>query len=214
MADPLIVGLTGGIASGKTTVSDQFASLGVPVIDSDEIAREVVAPGSLGLNSVIEHFGPRFLTEEGTLNRPALRAHIFADPEARHRLESLLHPLIRAQMLEQARHYSNRPYILFVIPLIHETGQQDLVDRVLLIDCPEPVQRERLRQRDRISEAMAESIISSQASRQQRLQIADDIILNATDLDRQRLPQRVEQLHHSYLQLSSDKNAPATLQHP
>jgi dephospho-CoA kinase len=201
----LIIGLTGGVAAGKSSVSALFAGLGVPVIDADVLARQLVEPGTPGLAAVIDLFGAEFLTNEGQLDRIALRQHVFASPQRRRQLETLLHPRILAAMREQARQAPPAPYLLFVIPLLQETGQHDQVDRVLLVDCPLSEQRRRLIQRDGLDPALADALIASQASRKQRLQIADDILSNANAEDRQHLPHRIQQLHTRYAQLAPQK---------
>ncbi|MBF0256006.1 MAG: dephospho-CoA kinase [Gammaproteobacteria bacterium] len=202
---PLVVGLTGGIASGKSQVSSLFQSLGVQVIDADLIARACVAPGTAGLQTLIDHFGPDILNDQAELDRRALRQRIFADPRQRKQLESLLHPLIRQAMLEQARQLQTEPYLLFVIPLLTETGQRDLVDRVLLVDCQEQTQKQRLMTRDGLSADLAERMIASQASRAQRRQIADDILDNDDAAALATLPQQVAQLHACYLRLGAQQ---------
>ncbi|WP_430755167.1 dephospho-CoA kinase [Magnetovirga frankeli] len=203
MAEPLIIGLTGGVAAGKSSVSALFAGLGVPVIDADVLARQLVEPGTPGLAAIIELFGDDFLTHEGRLDRAALRRHIFQNPQRRRQLEALLHPRILAAMQEQARQAPPAPYLLFVIPLLQETGQRDQVDRVLLVDCPEPVQRQRLMRRDGLSAELADALIASQADPDQRRRIADDILANASEADRRQLPHRVEQLHLGYARLAA-----------
>ena len=195
----LRIGLTGGIASGKSLVSRLFAALGVPVIDTDELAREVVAPGSDGLAAIRARFGDGVLAVDGTLDRRALRALVFADPDARRDLEAITHPRIRA-LVEARSAAAGGPYQLIVIPLLVESGRRTTVDRVLVVDCPESLQLERLLRRDGGSREQAEAILAAQASRAQRLAAADDVIVNARD------PQAVETavhaLHRRYLALS------------
>ncbi len=195
----LVVGLTGGIGSGKSTVAKMFAELGVPVIDMDDIARELVAPGQPALQKIVEAFGAEVLDQSGQLARQALRQRIFNDPEQRKRLEAILHPLIRAEVQRRIRQ-CQAPYCIVVIPLLIESGQQDLVDRVLVTDVPEAVQIERTRQRDRISEAEVRKILASQADRQSRLTVADDVL--DTDTELANLKEKVAQLHRHYLQLT------------
>jgi dephospho-CoA kinase len=199
----LIVGLTGGIASGKSTVSALFASQGVIVIDADEMGRELVKPGKPALPAIIARFGEDYLLSDGHLDRKRLQAHIFSHPEARRQLEQILHPMIRRNMQEQANRHRDQPYILFVIPLLVETGQHSMVDRVLLVDCHRHTQLQRLMQRDGLDNTRAAAIIASQASRHERLQWADDMICNDTEQDRQQLTARVLALHKRYLQLGS-----------
>jgi dephospho-CoA kinase len=179
---PWRVGLTGGIASGKTTVAQAFARLGVPVIDTDEIAREVVAPGTAGLEQVVDRFGADVLTADGTLDRPRMRQRVFADSHARRALEGILHPLIWETVeARAAAAASTGSYCLVVVPLLAETGRAAHLDRVLVVDCPPATQIERLMQRDGEDEAGARRILASQASRGQRLAIADDVIDNTGD---------------------------------
>ncbi len=191
----LRVGLTGGIASGKTVVANFFAELGAGVVDTDVIAREVVAPGEPGLANVRAEFGPGVISESGVLDRRALREVVFADPEKRSKLEAILHPLIRARTLEQLADLE-APYALVVVPLLLETGFGALVDRVAVVDCPRGVQLERLVARDGISTAEAEAMLSAQADRETRLAHADDLIDNSAGLESTR--QRVQELHAQY----------------
>jgi dephospho-CoA kinase len=193
------VGLTGGIASGKSLAADMFAAHRVPVIDTDVIAREIVAPGQTGLDAIVERFGAELLTADGTLDRAAMRRRIFADPVAREDLETLLHPLIRARALLLAEGQPG-PYQLFAVPLLVETGFADLVDRVLVIDCPEELQRSRLMARDTETARSADAMIAAQATRAERLAGADDIIVNdGTPIE---LEQSVARLHQRYLELA------------
>ncbi|MBU0500628.1 MAG: dephospho-CoA kinase [Gammaproteobacteria bacterium] len=193
----LVVGLTGGVASGKSTVAALFGELGTPIVDADVVAREVVRPGSEGLAAVIEAFGKEVLTGTGELDRRGLRRLIFSDATLRKRLEAILHPRIREAMRAAATALSRHPYIIFVIPLLYETGHRGLIDRVLVIDCPEALQIERLVQRDRVSEDEARGILAAQATRSQRLTIADDIIVNGGNAER--LKEAVARLHRGYL---------------
>jgi len=195
---PWTVALTGGIASGKTAVSDRFAALGVPVIDTDLLAREVVAPGTEGLAAVAARFGESVLQPNGALDRRALRERIFADPEARRALEAITHPLIRKALEEQLAALK-APYAIVVIPLLFETGWQARFDRVLLVDVPEATQKQRLMARDGISSAEAERILETQVSRAQRRAMADDVIDNTGDISQ--LNARVEALHGTYCNL-------------
>lgn len=193
------VGLTGGIASGKSLAAEMFATHGVPVIDTDVIAREIVAPGQAGLDAIVERFGAELLTADGTLDRAELRRCIFADPVARGDLETLLHPLIRARILQLAE-VRPGPYQLIVVPLLVETGFADLVDRVLVIDCPQELQRSRLIARDTESAGSADAMIAAQANRAERLAGADDVIVNdGTPVE---LEQSVASLHQRYLELA------------
>ena len=177
MDRPLRIGLTGGIASGKTTVAKLFAARGVPVLDTDQIARDVVEPGQPALAEVVAAFGPDILGPDGRLDRPLLRARIFADPDSRQRLEAILHPAIRAELARRAE-AAGGPYQVWVIPLLVEGGQVDRVDRILVVDCPEAVQLARVKARDGETEDSARAILAAQASRAQRLAAADDVIVN------------------------------------
>ena len=195
------IGLTGGIGSGKSAASDHFAKLGAGVIDTDLLSRELVAPGQPALGEIIDAFGSEILTTTGKLDRKRLREQIFADPKARERLEQILHPRIREAMLERARQ-CRAPYVVFVIPLLIETDQQTLVDRVLVIDLPEHLQRQRVASRDRLNDEQITEILATQARRQKRLDAADDVVSNhgsLTDLHRQ-----IENLHRKYLHQSQD----------
>lgn len=198
----LVIGLTGGIGSGKTTVCRHFAALGVPVIDTDLIAREVVAPGQPGLTKVTDTFGLEILAPDGTLDRARLRERIFADTEARHTLESILHPLIRTRMEEQLAALQ-APYAIVAIPLLVETGRREHLDRILVVDSPEELQIARVCQRDEVKREQAEAILKAQCSRASRLAVADDVIYNTDDLAA--LEAQVSQMHRRYLQLAGQK---------
>jgi dephospho-CoA kinase len=201
------VGLTGGIASGKSRVAEFFAVRGVPVIDSDLIAREVVAAGTPGLAAIRERFGERIIDVDGSLDRRALRALVFTDAAARRDLEAITHPLIRARMraLNEA---ARGPYVINAIPLLAEGGGRRDLDRVLVVDCPEPLQVTRVMARDRVDEAGARAVIAAQAPRAARLAIADDVIVNDGDLAA--LEAAVDTLHGRYLQLAAAAAAAAT----
>jgi dephospho-CoA kinase len=190
------IALTGGIASGKSTVADFFARRGVPVIDSDRLAREVVAANTPGLAAVRARFGADVIDQDGTLDRRALRARVFADPSARRDLESILHPLIRQAMAEESARRPG-PYQLFAIPLLVESGRAAEFDRVLVVDCPEALQIRRVMARDGSDEAGARAVLAAQASRHERLAVADDVIENAADLAS--LETEVAALHERYL---------------
>ena len=192
------IGLTGGIASGKSTIADMFAELGVAVIDTDVIAREVVMPGQPGLDEVRQAFGEQILGDDGTLNRTALRQLVFADDGARKRLEAILHPHIREETFRQAD-AARGEYQLIVVPLLVESSLKSFVDRILVVDCDENTQMHRLLARDAESEQQARLILAAQASREQRLAIADDVICNDDSLDSTR--SQVAALHKSYLDL-------------
>ena len=200
MTRPLRIGLTGGIASGKSTVTQRFAELGVPVIDADVASRNVVEPGTPGLAQVVQRFGPQVLDAAGRLNRPALRALIFHDSSSRQALDAILHPLIRTEMEREAAE-AQGPYVVMAIPLLVEGGSAaKRVDRVLVVDADETLQIQRLRARDGSSEEQARAILASQASRAARLAAADDVLSNAGTVAE--LRQAVDRLHEQYLQLA------------
>lgn len=195
----MIVGLTGGIASGKTTVSDHFASLGVPVIDADIVAREVVGPNSPGLAALVERAGPEILAADGTLDRRALRDQIFRDSALRKDVEAILHPRIRERMNQQASDVETA-YCIMAIPLLVEGGRHLDMDRILVVDVPIDVQRARLMARDGSSESQVNAILDAQTSREQRLRVAHDVIDNTGTLAS--LKDKVERLHRHYLKLA------------
>lgn len=180
----LIVGLTGGIASGKTLASERFAALGVSVIDSDVLAREVVEPGSEGLAAVVEAFGREFLDATEALDRARLRQRIFNDDTARQRLEGILHPRIAAlrEERQEAARQAGEAYSISAVPLLIETGLDQQCDRVLVVDTPENMQIRRLQARDGSDEAEARAILGRQSPRWTRLQRADDVIDNSDDV--------------------------------
>lgn len=199
MVRRLRIGLTGGIASGKSTVAQRFAELGVPVIDADAASRAIVAPGTPGLRHVAVQFGAGVLAANGELDRRALRSLIYRDPEARRGLEAILHPLILAHMEESAA-AAQGPYLVMAIPLLIEGGSRDRVDRVLVVDVDEAVQIERVMARDGGSLEQARAILDSQAPRPVRLAAADDVITNGgTVMD---LRHAVDRLHERYLLLA------------
>ena len=193
----MIIGLTGGIGSGKSAVSSCFEKLGVTVVDADIVAREVVEPGCAALDSIANHFGKEVLTAEGCLDRAALRTLIFTDENQRNWLEALLHPLIRKEIIAQLSQ-SDSPYSILSSPLLLETDQQTLVDRVLVVDVPVELQLERTVQRDNNSVDQVKSIISAQSTRTYKQQKADDIILNIGTIEE--LQKDVFALHQRYLQ--------------
>lgn len=192
----LKIGLTGGIGSGKSAASAHFAKLGAEVIDTDLLSRELVEPGQPPLAEIVDAFGERMLDGDGRLNRSRLRERIFADPVARRTLEEILHPRIREAMMARAQR-SSAPYVIFVIPLLFETGQQSLVDRVLLVDVPEALQRARVGARDGLDDARIDRILQAQTDRETRLRGADDVICNDGTLDELRAA--VEKLHLEYM---------------
>lgn len=193
----LRVGLTGGVASGKSTVSAIFAELGAGVVDTDVIAREVVAPGEPALAAITAEFGDTVLLEDGTLDRARLRRLVFHDASRRKALEAILHPRIRTAALERVAALE-APYALVVVPLLLESGFAELVDRILVVDCPQAQQLERLKQRDRVGEADARAMLAAQTDRQTRLARADDVIDNSGSLAATRA--QVERLHARYLE--------------
>ena len=193
------VGLTGGIASGKSTVARLFAALGIPIIDSDELAREVVAPGQPLLSRIAERFGAHVIAEDGSLDRRALRDVVFADSRARADLEALTHPAIAAASERRAAEVGG-PYQIHAIPLLVEKKLASRVDRVLVVDCDEALQIRRLQARDGSTLEQASAILAAQASRDARLAVADDVVSN--DGDMQSLRAQVEKLHARYLDLS------------
>lgn len=195
----LCVGLTGGIASGKSTVGQLFETLGVPVIDADQVARDVVAPGSPGLRAVAEHFGAAFITPQGELDRRRMREHVFAAPDQRKALESLLHPLIR-EALRAWRDALTTPYGILMIPILREGGFDSLVEHIVVVDVARETQRERLMARDDIDATLADNMLNAQADRADRLAMADDVIDNSGAPDN--LPPQVEALHHKLLSLA------------
>lgn len=195
-----IVGLTGGIASGKTTVANLFHQhFSVEIIDADIIAREVVAKGSKGLRDITSHFGQSVLQPNGSLNRTALREKIFSDHQEKKWLDSLLHPMIRLKMQQDISKITT-PYALLVVPLLVENQLQSMTDRVLVVDVSPEVQIQRTMARDNVSELQVNSIIASQASRKMRLKFADDIIYN----DNHKLLPQIAKLHEQYLEFAAN----------
>lgn len=201
---PLLIALTGGIASGKSAVAELFAQLGAPVFDTDQIARDVVEPGTPTLARLVAEFGSEILDANGRLDRARMRERVFADPEQRKRLEAITHPAIREELAARAQR-AEGPYQIHVIPLLVESGRADLYDRVLLVDTSEETQLERLLARDGSSPEQARQILAAQASREDRLDAADDVIVNTGTL--QDLQQFVHTLHRNYTILSERINA-------
>jgi dephospho-CoA kinase len=196
----LRVGLTGGIASGKSLVANLFVKLGAELVDADQLAREVVAPGEPALSAIRDTFGPQLLTPRGELDRAALRRLVFADAAKRGALDALLHPLIRARLLARLEEV-RRPYVIIAVPLLVETDFATLVDRVAVVDCPEPLQLERLMRRDGIPRPEAVAMIAAQADRATRLRAAHDVIDNSGAVELTR--RQVALLHHRYLELAN-----------
>lgn len=194
-----IVGLTGGIGSGKTAASDMFQDLGVAIVDADVVAREVVEPGQPALNAIVEHFGHEVMTDDQRLDRAMLRQRIFENSAEKKWLESLLHPIIREEIKRQLLACTS-PYAILVSPLLFETNQHLLVNRTLLIDVPKEIQLNRASNRDRNSIEQIQKIIDSQLPREVKRERADDIIVNDLSLDD--LKQKVVQQHAQYLHLS------------
>ena len=201
---PYRIGLTGGIASGKSTVADMFAGLGVPVIDTDVVAREVVEPGQPALAEIRESFGAGVIAADGTLDRAAMRAIVFGDDQARRRLEAIVHPRIRESTMEQAD-AANGPYQVIVVPLLVESPLRENVDRVLVVDCDENTQVARLLERDAETEEQARRMLAAQSTRDERLTIADDVISNEGSLDDTR--EQVRALHEAYLARASARDS-------
>lgn len=192
------VGLTGGIGSGKSTVSSIFSRLGVPVIDADQIARSLVEPGTDALSKLTAHFGEEILNQ-GQLDRRRLRELIFTDETARQWVEALLHPLVKREMLSRADQQDSA-YVVLEIPLLFEAGYQNLLDRVLVIDTPPALQVDRVVSRDEVPQDQVESVIRAQISAKARLKQADDVIDNTGSLEQ--LREQVESLHWKYLEMA------------
>lgn len=199
----LIIGLTGGIGSGKTAASDRFESLGITIVDADIVAREVVEPGQPALKEISDHFGKHLITSEGALDRRKLREIIFSNQTEKQWLEALLHPLIREEILNQLSR-ADSPYAILVSPLLFETNQHQLASRCLLIDVPESVQIERASKRDNSNPEQIKSIIASQMSRTCKIEKADDIITNDQDL--KHLHEQIDMQHKHYLDLAHEHN--------
>lgn len=199
----LCVGLTGGIASGKSTVTRLFEERGVATIDADQVARDVVAPGSPGLEGVIAAFGESMRLPDGGLNRVAMREVVFNAPAERKRLEGILHPLIR-ERLRAWRDSFDTPYGLLVVPILVEGGFHTLCERIVVVDVPEEVQIARLRERDGSSEELARKILAAQATREERLDFANDIIRN--DGEPQHLEPQVDALHQQLMDLAQSEH--------
>jgi dephospho-CoA kinase len=195
----LVIALTGGIGSGKSAVASHLESLNVPVIDADLLAHRLVKPGSPALLEIQTTFGDDLVDARGELDRAALRKIVFDDPQQRKRLEGILHPRIREAM-EAWIARQNAPYVALVIPLLFETKQTDLADRVLVVDCEESIQIERVLQRDQLSREQIQQIMASQVDRQTRLRGADDVIENNGSLEE--LIEATEKLHQDYLKMA------------
>ena len=196
----LVIGLTGGIASGKSTATDFFRTLGVPVIDADEISHELVEPGQPTLSEIIRTFGKEYITPDGQLDRGRLRRLVFSNPEQRLALEHILHPRIRRE-IQQRLAGLDAPYCIVCIPLLVETNQADLVDRILVIDASTETQISRLQQRQTMNDDEIQGVLTSQASRHARLEVADDTILNDGSIAS--LHKKLGALHREYLALAA-----------
>lgn len=197
----LLIALTGGIASGKTAVAELFAKLGVPVLDTDQIARDVVAPGMPALGQLVAELGADILDAHGKLDRARMRERVFGDPAQRRKLESITHPAIREELARRSA-AAGGDYQVHVIPLLVETGRADAYDRVLVVDCPEDAQIERLLARDGTTREQAEEILAAQVSREERLNAAHDVIENTGTLaDLERF---VQTLHRNYALLAQN----------
>ncbi|MCQ8182780.1 dephospho-CoA kinase [Methylomonas sp. SURF-1] len=202
----LKVGLTGGIGCGKTTVCRLFAELDVPVVDADLIARRLVEPGEPALQAIVQAFGADMLKTDGSLDRPKLREAIFADPEQRRRLDAIMHPRVYARIAaDVAALHSD--YCLIAVPLLLESKNPYVVDRILVVDCPQPVQIERVVTRDKLSAEQAQAIVASQMPRLERLARADDVIDNSAGPEL--LAEQVKSLHNSYIFLATARTPSA-----
>ncbi len=198
------IGLTGGIGSGKTSAARLFAEQGIDVIDTDEISRELTLPGGSAMPAIVGAFGSAVVTQDGSLDRQAMRKLVFSDPELRTRLEGILHPLIGREARARLSR-STSPYVLLVVPLLLETGNyRDLIRRILVVDCEESQQVSRVMQRSGLTETAVRDIMAAQLPRRQRLASADDVIRN--DGDASRLRGQVLNLHQQYLKLSAIAN--------
>lgn len=202
LSKKLFVGLTGGIGSGKSTVAELFQESGAAVIDSDLLSHQLAQAGGEAIPEIRAAFGPEFLDANGALDRAKMRQLVFSNPDAKRRLESILHPMIRSHMLAQALATETAPYVLLVVPLLFETpNYHELVQRTLVVDCPEATQIARTMQRSSLSEAEVRAIMAQQLARPERLRRADDVIHNDGTMDQ--LRQQVAELHILYTRLSS-----------
>ncbi|MCU6432338.1 dephospho-CoA kinase [Undibacterium sp. Jales W-56] len=202
------LGLTGGIGSGKTTIANMFGELGASLIDTDLIAHQLTIPNGIAINAVRQQFGNEFIQPDGAMDRAKMRELVFAEPSAKAKLEQILHPLIR-QETKKAAGQAVGSYLIFIVPLLVESGNwKEKVSRILVVDCPEQVQIQRVMARNGLSQDQVLAIMRNQASRQQRLAAADDVIVNQGDL--QAIREQVAGLHHQYCQLAqaSVKNHP------
>jgi dephospho-CoA kinase len=200
----LKIGLTGGIGSGKTTVAKIFSSLNIPVIDSDIIAHQLVLPGSECFKKIVGLFGDEFLATNGELDRKKMAQYIFSHEDKKTDLENILHPQIKAKMLEEIQKLEESPYVILAIPLLFETDFIDLVDRVLVVDVPEKIQIERIKNRDSLSEEQAKKIIDNQIDQTTRAKKADDILDNSASIED--IQPAIRHLHDTYLNLSNNNH--------
>jgi dephospho-CoA kinase len=199
---PFIIGLTGGIGSGKSAAAEHFARLGAAVVDTDAIAHELTAPGGAAIPAIVAAFGPDILTPAGALDRTKMRTLAFSDPEVKHRLEAILHPLIRQESDARCRAAADAPYVVLVVPLLIEAGEdyRRRCQRIAVVDCPEEIQIARVRARSGLDEDLIRRIMAQQASRAERLAAADDILDNGGDLAQ--LHAQVEALDRLYRELA------------
>lgn len=197
------VGLTGGIASGKSTISQLFSDLGIPVIDTDIISRQLMQVDQAAYLQTVQHFGNEIVNKDGSLNRPLLRKIIFRQPQQKSWLEKMLHPLIRQETEKAICQLTTDKYVLVVVPLMFETEFNKILDHVIAIECPEATQKKRLTQRDSIDGELAQNMISSQMDNQSRLARADSILHNSDDKSRKK---DVLKIHHKLLELAEKSN--------
>lgn len=196
------IGLTGGIGSGKTLVADMFAGLGASIVDADEVARNLTAPGGEGIGPIRKEFGSQFIQPDGAMNRAMMREHVFSDADKRLKLEAILHPLIRDVSLRKAREATG-DYVIFVNPLLVELPiWHGMGTRILVVDCPEALQVQRVMKRNNMTAGQVRAIMATQASREKRLSVADDVIENDKDIDD--VAQEVEYLHAVYKKLAEN----------
>lgn len=202
---PFVVGLTGGIGSGKSAATERFAALGATIVDTDLIAHRLTAPGGAAIPAIRQAFGDGVISADGSLDRAAMRARAFAEPAARQQLEAILHPMIRAESTRQCLSAPD-PYVVMAVPLLIESGTfRQRCDRVCVVDCPEALQVERVRTRSGLDETQIRAIMAAQASREERLAAADDVIDNGGTLEA--LQQQVDRLHLRYLADASARKA-------
>lgn len=198
-----VVGLTGGIGSGKSTVADLFVAAGASLVDTDAIAHELTAPEGAAMPAIVAAFGAAVLTPAGALDRAAMRQHVFADPGARQQLEAILHPMIR-QLSDARCLAATTPYVVLAVPLLVESGTyRERCDRIVVVDCPESLQVERVMARNGLAADQVRAIMAAQATRADRLAVADDVVVNDAGLTK--LYEQVERLHLNYLRQSAEK---------